>query len=482
MAGFRIEGNTSGSVAEVTSGGDLRVALSNTAANIGGVRLLTQNDPGTLTITPYLKAPETSPDSRLRVGMDTVLFTDTFNATTQNTNLWSYAFVILTASQPGAGTLNFGTVQGTAATHGAYMRTFQYFPLVGTAAISVEVTFGQANSALLANEVWAVGLGTPVAAGTLPTDGVYLQLSSSGLIGVIAYSGTITQTGTLLALASLVVGNIDKYTIITGEREVEFWYNDIFLGELPIPAATGQAFQQAAQPVFLQKLCNGAVTNTNTMRVGDVSVTLLDVAINQPYPHTLSVGGRSGNIGQNGSTPGKTSIWTNNTAPTAVALTNTTAAFTGFGGIAAILPTLAVNTDGIIFSYQNPVPSINITGRNLVITGISIDGVVSVVLAGGPVIYAYAIAYGHTAVSLATAETGSFVTGTTHSPRIVPIGVASYAAAAAVGATGGGAYLKLYTPIVVRPGEFVQLIARNLGTVTTTGAITIVASFDAYFE
>jgi sulfotransferase len=42
--------------------------------------------------------------------------------------------------------------------------------------------------------------------------------------------------------------------------------------------------------------------------------------------------------------------------------------------------------------------------------------------------------------------------------------------------------LSLLTPIVVRPGEFVQLIARNLGTVTTTGAITITATFDGYWE
>ena len=52
----------------------------------------------------------------------------------------------------------------------------------------------------------------------------------------------------------------------------------------------------------------------------------------------------------------------------------------------------------------------------------------------------------------------------------------------AVGVLGTGCKLTLENPIVVRPGEFVAIIARNLGTVTTTGAITIVAAFDAYWE
>ena len=147
-----------------------------------------------------------------------------------------------------------------------------------------------------------------------------------------------------------------------------------------------------------------------------------------------------------------------------------------------MLPTLAAASDGIVFSYLNPAPTINVTGRNLVIRGINVQGAVSVILAGGPVIYAYAVAFGHTALSLATAETGSFVTATAHAPRIVPIGIESYAATAAVGALGSGCTLQLANPIVVLPGEYVALLARNIGVVTTTGAITIVAAFDAYWE
>ena len=218
------------------------------------------------------------------------------------------------------------------------------------------------------------------------------------------------------------------------------------------------------------------------MRVSDVTISQIDIQTTKDGGVARALAGKSGFVGQNGHPQGKTTLWTNNTAPTAVALTNTTAAFTGLGGIAAVLPTLAAASDGIVFSYQNPVPTINLAGRNLVIRGIKVQGAVSVILAGGPVIYAYAVAFGHTAVSLATAETASFANNTTHAPRIVPLGIETYAATAAVGTLGAGATLQLANPIVVRPGEFVAIVARNIGTVTTTGAITIVGVFDSYWE
>lgn len=450
--------------------------------NVGAIRMFTESDPGSLTGTAKLKSPEVSQDFRLRAGVDTLLFNDTFNATTQNTSLWAYTFATMTASQPGVGTVNFGTVQGTANSHGAFMRTFQYFPLIGTFPLSIEFTFGQFTANLTANEEWRVGLGLPSAAGTAPTDGVFLRLTSAGLVGQTVYNNVATSTAVLLNLSSYDLGRLYKHVIVVGEREIEFWRDDILLGTLQNATANGQPFQSAALPIFMQKLCTGVVANTNTMRVSDCTASLMDAASFQPWAEQLSISGKAGNLGQNGNTQGKTSLWGNNAAPTAVALTNTAAAFTGLGGIVAVLPTLTANNDGKLITFQNPAGTINITGRNLVITGVTLDGVVSVVFVGGPVLYAFALAYGHTATSLATPETGSFVTATTHAPRIRPLGIQSYAATAAVGVLGGAVQVKFDTPVVVRPGEFVDIIARNVGTVTSTGAITFIVDIDSYWE
>lgn len=452
-------------------------------AQVGAVRLFSENDSGEVLGNAYLMSPETSQDYRLRVGTDTILFTETFNATAQNTQNWAYTFNTLTAAQPGAGSVNFSTVQGTANTHGAFMRTYQYFPLVGTAPLAVEFSAGVFGTNLVANEVWLMGLGLPSGATTPPTDGVWLKLTNAGYTGVISNSGITTETGVLWSTGNIVLSDYQKWTIVISETDVQFWRNDVLLGTLKVPASNGQVFQGGSQPVFMHKYNTGAVSNTNTMRVTDITVSLMDIQTNRPWTHQQALCGQSSTIGQNGHTQGKTSLWTNNSAPAAAALTNTAAAFAGLGGIAAVLPTLTANNDGIIFGYQNPAPTINITGRNLVITGVHLQGVVSVVLAGGPVMYAYAVAYGHTAASLTTAQTASFANNTTHAPVIVPIGIESYATNAAVATLGSqGLNIAFESPLVVRPGEFIQLIARNLGTVTTTGAITVIASFNGYWE
>lgn len=92
-------------------------------------------------------------------------------------------------------------------------------------------------------------------------------------------------------------------------------------------------------------------------------------------------------------------------------------------------------------------------------------------------IYAYSVAFGHTALSLATTESGN-----TKSPRIVPIGIESYAVTSAVGTIGQGVNVQFVSPIVVNPGEYFAITARNVGTVTTAGAITHSIGVDHYFE
>jgi len=471
-------------IATVTNGVPVFTGDANAApAGVGGLRMFSENDAGNYTGTPLLASPETSSDFRLRVGLDTILFNDTFSASTQNTSQWSYTFNTLTAAQPGAGTVNFGAVQGTTNAHGAFMRTFQYFGLVKTAPLAAEFDMGQFTSALVTNEVWLIGFGLPTAATTPPTDGCWIQVTSAGVIGVANYNGSVTQTGVMLPIGSLTVGELAHWIILCGEDEVQFWYEQELVGSLTIPAANGQPFQSTSLPFFMMKYNTGNVSNTNTMRVSGVAVSLQDLHTTKPWAHQMALAGQSGYIGQDGMTQGKTSIWTNNTAPTAVALQNTAAAFTGLGGIAAVLPTLAANSDGIVFSYQNPAASATLPGRNLIITGAKMQGTVSVALTGGPVVYAYAVAFGHTNVSLATAESASFATGTTHAPRIVAIGMEAFAATAPVGTEGSGtAVVTFNSPIIVRPGEFVQLIARNVGTVTSAGAITLIGMFDSYWE
>lgn len=486
---IRKVGATSGNGAEVNAGGQSLVVLgldaAGTPAGVGGARMFSEVDAGTETGAALLKSPEVSADYRLRVGVDTLLFQDVLNSTAQNTTKWAYTLATLTATQSGNGAVTFSAVQGTTSSHGAFMRTFQYFPLLGTAPVWHEERWGQFTAALVANEVWSCGFGLPTAATTLPTEGAWFQLTTAGVIGRVCHNGVFTDSGVLMAFADVTVGKLFKFSIMVGAAEVQWWCDDVLLGTTVVPDGNGQPFLQGALPAFRMKHNTGAVSNTNTMRSAGLIITQSDLNTSKPWSHQRALSGASAYIGQDNHTQGKTQWWTNNTAPTAAAATNTAAisGATTLGGLVAVLPTLTANNDGNLFTYQNPVPGPTITGRNLIITGVKIQGMVTVIFNGGPVLYAYAVQYGHTAVSLATAEAGSFVNGTTHAPRTAFVGMESYPVTAPVGQIGQGCSLDLSEgPIVVRPGEFIAITARNMGTVTTTGAITIGATLSGYWE
>jgi hypothetical protein len=182
-----------------------------------------------------------------------------------------------------------------------------------------------------------------------------------------------------------------------------------------------------------------------------------------------------GQQGQSGHTQGSTAAYTNSLAPTAgTAMTNTAPGpGTGLGGQFSALPTLGAGTDGILCSYQNPVPSAAIVGRTLVIKGVRIDSVVTTVLAGGPVIYLYSLCYGHTNVSLATTEGAN-----AKAPRRIPLGIQQFAATAAVGVQPTAIYVPFDRPIPVNPTEFVAIAAKNIGTITSAGVITFLVTYD----
>jgi len=486
MAGAKIAlSSTTGELKNDGSGNAL-VTLPQTAAQSGYARLMSENDAGGLTGTAYLKSPETSPDFRLRTGLDTVLFTDNFNATAQNTAEWSYTFATLTAAQPGAGTVNFSTVQGTTSAHGAFMRTHQYFPVINTAPLAVEFKAGIFTAALVSGEVWLMGLGLPSAAVTRPTDGVWLKLTSAGLVGVIAYNGTEVESGVLPA--TLALATVYKFTMVVGESEVEFWLNDELLGELAIPTANGVPWLSASAPVFMQKYNTGAVSNTNTMRVARVGVSLLDVATFMPSAHQMAIQGLMAYQGQNGGTMGTTALLPNATAATTVtgaALSQTVALATGLGGQAGI--TAAVpGVDGCVTAFQVPTGGINQTARNLVITGVRIDAVnIGAAVATTASILQWSLAFGATGAaipSLAQAETGSFVTATAKAWRRRPLGLQSWIVGAAIGTPAEAIDMTFDSPVVVHPGQWVAAVAKFIvGTATASQVIWATVAFDAHY-
>ena len=122
----------------------------------------------------------------------------------------------------------------------------------------------------------------------------------------------------------------------------------------------------------------------------------------------------------------------------------------------AYLPTFTASIDGILCSFLNPVGTVNQTPRTLYITGVRIQSIVTTALTGGPCVMLYSLAFGHTALSLATAETGSFVTASAKAPRRIALGMESFASAAPLGSVSSTNFpvqMTFASPIVINPAE-----------------------------
>lgn len=478
-----LKGGASSNLANVDSNNNLMVNLPMTATTAGYVSTVFENDSGTLFGSKKIGVPYVTVDRRLSVGLDTPLYDYTFNSTAQDTGCWRYVTATMTTTWGTTGMLMNAISTLTTGT-GTAVSSWRQFNLTGHATIVVDITLNVTDNPL-ANQVLEFGL-FPFAAGTAaPTEGVYFRFSTAGLFGYTNFNNVENATGQLATMASLVPNTAYVFTMRINERAVSFWKDGVLLanGELSIPTAQGQPYITTTLPVTLQFRNNGTVTGSPVMqaKILDISVDQKSVNFGKQFSHIQSSKGLLGYQGTNGNTMGSTALYTNSLASGAGAvMTNTTAALgSGLGGQFSALPTLAANTDGILCSYQVPAGSINITPRTLYVTGVRIQGAVTTVLVGNatPVIYAYSLAFGHTAVSMATAEAVA-----AKAPRRIALGFESYAAAAALGTLGQGVTMKFDSPIVVNPNEFIAIVAKNVGVVTTTGVVTFLVTFDCYWE
>lgn len=489
--GVRIKGSVYEQ--EVNSFNSAKVVLETNAgtnpSNVGAVKLFSENDSGSRLGDPLLRSSETSQDSRQRVGMDTVLFSHTFNAVTQNTGLWKHAFTTMTMTQS-SGFLNVNAAAtSTVLGNFAYLQSWSYFPLIGTAPLCIEFT-GAITMLPTVNEIFQAGLGVAVSAAD-PVDGVWLELTSDGLNGCVRYNSGVTNKISLIgSVSEITLNNNAKYSIVIGEREIEYWIDDVLYGVQTIPAGQGQAFLSTSLPLFIQKYNNGTVGSSPNMmvKIGDLTVTLMDISTNKTWGGQMARTGLGLQTLDGGTyTNGSQQIqWPNAALPAASAGSNTAAGPGAFlGGIFQVNAAATSATDIIISSYQNPLGSVNQTGRVMHLRGIKVD----IANAGAansatvPTTIALAISWGSTSVSLATTEAASFTNNTTKIRRPQPIGIVGLPIAAVVGQQGTSCQFDFEAPIIVNPGEFIGVMGKILsGAATVSQVLQFVISPNLYHE
>jgi hypothetical protein len=494
MAGFRIEGNTSGNVVEVDASNNIQVTVPGYASDgsevgggdVNGPAIFSEVDAGTKTGGRSVLSPEVDKDYRLRVAHDNMLDEEKFIDTAQNTGKFSHTFTTLTATMSSAGLLtNSGNI--TTTTTGMTFGTFAMFPVGGTQTLVCETTIAFSASpnanTIIDFGAFLRGVSTAFA----PLDGVYFRMSVSGIQGVINSNGSETVSGVFPnagGTGTWTYTNNTAYHFLIQMNNVSttFWINNYLYAEIPTPAGLAFPCQSRALPWSIRHAIVGGAAGAATQAlVKDYRIFIRGPQYSEPLGTTQNrvLGSYQG---LSGGTVGSLATYPNSTNPTAAAPSNTALTANlpgGLGGQGAVVAAAAAATDGIWGSYQVPAGSATVQGRRLKITGLLLDLVnTGAAVATTATTIQFCLAYGHTAVSLATAETGSFVTATAKAPRRVALGYATWPVAAAIGAQPQGGELKIdfsSAPIFVNPGEFVQLVGKFLvGTATASQTINFI--------
>lgn len=475
-----IRGGAVANNANVSTTNELEVRTPQTESQAGFAQTSSEVDAGSVTGSRLVRAMEINDDFRMRTGVDTLLFSEYFPGTAINTAIWDVpAATMSIAVANGWCTLN--SASSTAFGAVARLQTKRSFPCFGSFGVFAEFILNFSINPP-ANTVCEWGLGL-CSASAAPTDGAFFRITALGVLqGVLSNAGAETTVALTGGFAALIGANTTKHFIVNlTEDYVYFWIDDILVGSIKRSTTGPSCTRTQNLPIYVREYNSGIVASAQQVLVAYVGGTIADLHSSKPYPHQIAGSGGNSSQGQTGGTMGTTANYANSANPAAAVPTNTTAALgTGLGGQFWETDTLAVNTDGIICSYQVPAGTNAIPGKSLYITGIGIHSYVQTVLVNGPYVAQWTLAYGHTAVSLATAETA----GTSKAPRRFPLPYVQAVTAAQAVSTlvGTPFYMSLETPIVVHPGEFVALVKKKVGTAPSSGVIAHVITINGYME
>lgn len=474
------------------------MALDNNIASIGGtvvnataglpveiksgpVVSFYENDAGDITGTPENLSPEVDGDFRIRTGSDLMLDNEIISYTAQNTGKHVYTNTTMTMAWA-IGGLSSNASGITTTTTGALFNTRAFFPVYGSASLYCEAAMAfdaqPTTNTILDFGLFQAGAANPFT----PADGVMFRLTSAGMQGIASFNGSETSTGVFPVsdtdASPWVYVNNKKYQfiIVITQRGAEFWIDGVKYGTIDVPTGNGQICASASLPFSFRHVIAGGAAGA----VLKGNLAYYSVSLGGPNLVTTpsSNGARTMGAyqGLSGGTMGTNqligTITSGNAAnPTPAVPTTTTAALgVGLGGKFWETCTLAVNTDAIIMSFQVPAGGVATPGRRLVLRGLYLQSYVQTVIAGGPWVDEYFLAFGHTAVSLATTESA-----TGKAPRRVMLPFTQTVTANQAVSTAVAQQQTFVdlgdAPIFVNPGEFVQLCKRRVGTVGTAGVI-----------
>ena len=477
MSGIKIANGTAASAEQtVDTNGDAHVNLPSDKSRAGYAGLMAVIDEGTVLGSRYAKMIEASHDRRIRAGVDQLLFSEYFPGAAINSALWSSPIASSATVTVAGGFLTLNASLLTTSGAAARVTSYRSFSLPGTAGVSwrARIQFPQAP---VSNNVCEWGLG--IASGTTaPTDGAFFRYSAVGEFRcVLNFNGTESQSDALDATTLVGANTTREFRIDLVDHGAHFFVDDVMVADLD--DGSGAVATAANGLPHLFRVYNSNVTSVaQAMKVSMVAVFQMDFTLLAPHAASAAAGSTAYQ-GQTGGTMGTTANYANGANPTAAVPTNTTAALgSGLGGQFWETDTLAVTTDGVICSFQNPAGTAALPGKTILVHGVKITSFVQTALTGGGYVAQYSLAFGHTAVSLATAEASG---SATKAARRVALGAQTVASAATALTMLATVEARFDCPVPVNAGEFIAVAKKKVGTAPSAGVIAHVITFDAVY-
>jgi hypothetical protein len=468
-------------IAEVDADQQLKVALTTNYLKSGFAAMVAEVDGGTFTTVRDIRQLDASEDYRLRVGIDSLMFSDPFTGAAINSANWRVPVTGMTVAVSG-GYAKLNTGNTLTINQVASMSTYRTFPVFSSFPLYIEFPFQMvAASVGISGQVIEGGLflentATPFG----PTDGIFIRVNASGEMRlVINFNGSETQSAPI-AYAGVLLPHVDYQCLLAVySTTVEFWVDNVLLAELARPASTPSTASSVSLPVSFRVFNQTAVASATQLWVGQMTVTQGDMSQTAPWQDVLAGFGAGGYQGQNGMTMGQSANWTNSTEPVNAVLANGAASYTTFGGQWSFAAVAGAVTDFCLFGFTVPASAAGGYNKNLIIRGIHIEATnVGAAVATTATILQWAIAVGSTNVSLATGPDSALV----KSPRRVPLGLMAWPVGSAIGSSQTPVDVKFNCPLFAEPGTFVQIIVRvPVGTATGGQVMRGTCFIDAQF-
>jgi hypothetical protein len=448
----------------------LSVALDALIGDAGFVALGVENDPGTVTGTRYTTPLDSDDDFRLRVGTDSIIFSEPFAGAALNSAQWSSTVTTFATAVSGS-YLKVNSGASAAASGVARIQSYRTFSVEPSFPLYIEfpIQYVAAGLGILNSVVeagWFIATGTAA-----PTDGVFLRWNAAGELRLVCSFGGAEVTSVVINATSIMAVNSDaEILLVINTTEAELWIdNDLVAVVQRGASAPGLTVSQALPISF--RVYDGATPPASAVQlwVGTVAVSRGGVANQVPASDASALAGWGGYQGQSGGTMGPTANAANSAAPASATLANATAGYATHGGQFQFAAVAGAETDYALFAYLVPAASAGAFNRNLLVRGIRIDTYnTGAAVATSATVLQWSIGVGATAVTLATVAD----TATAKQSRRIPLGAQNLQIGAAIGAQCSPIDIKFASALPVEPGTYIHVILKMpVGTATASQII-----------